>query len=546
MSSRDELIGNSRRNLVLKTAGIIRVLVGDKYYNIDFRSEKEEQEDKDEEITSNFIIANNINGYKNGIIDYPGDGKIIFTLDGGIYYTKKYKYNEYDFSNSLIKESEANDFDNTVNFNAKIPFAVKNSNLIQNLNAQYINGKTSDDFITKSHNISLDNLTVKSISSDDGLFSYNDGILNIPNHEINSISNKVTLGDVKIISVKELEYSKVLPYKNDLLFDVLDAIWDIEDKDFTLISELLNVVNSDDLDLSLLSGLSKDKQYDALSNLNNIYFTINRNGDWDSYDSLKIIFNKYVKEIDDHKASFELSVSNSSYFNIYQTFTANIDITAYKSEDGSIIYNSCLAGDDYEEIIESRVINCVVTSVSDNYISITTDYESKLYSLQEEITESGSFLGKDYKYTIYVEPYEESDNYEKYNCLSGFDIKDFNIKSGIIGDLSGEVFDGINLSGFGLMIKDNVYISNPYIRNNIIYKSLDQEYTLEIPEIRDYSILSNGNKVNLPDSELNGLLISIYANDDINLNNGDVILKGEYASYRLIPVSQDTYKWIRI
>ena len=96
------------------------------------------------------------------------------------------------------------------------------------------------------------------------------------------------------------------------------------------------------------------------------------------------------------------------------------------------------------------------------------------------------------------------------------------------------------------MIKDNVYISNPYIRNNIIYKSLDQEYTLEIPEIRGYSILSNGNKVNLPDSELNGLLISIYANDDINLNNGDVIFKGEYASYRLIPVSQDTYKWIRI
>ena len=105
MSIRDELIGNSRRNLVLKTAGIIRVLVGDKYYNIDFRSEKEEQEDKDEEITSNFIIANNINGYKNGIIDYPGDGKIIFTLDGEIYYTNKYTMQDIFFlrSQSLVQ-----------------------------------------------------------------------------------------------------------------------------------------------------------------------------------------------------------------------------------------------------------------------------------------------------------------------------------------------------------------------------------------------------------------------------------------------------------
>ena len=36
MSRGDHVIGNSKRNLVLKTAGSIRVLVGDKYYYLNF------------------------------------------------------------------------------------------------------------------------------------------------------------------------------------------------------------------------------------------------------------------------------------------------------------------------------------------------------------------------------------------------------------------------------------------------------------------------------------------------------------------------------
>lgn len=273
MSLKDELVGNSRRNLVLKTAGNIRVLVGDKYYNLNFRSDEEEQEDKNEEITSNFIIAKNINGYKNGIIDYPGDGKVIFTLDGDIYYTNKYKYNEYSIGETLSSVNTTQSFDETVSFNATIPFTVKNKSLVSNLNAQYLNGKTADDFIVKDYNIVLNNLTVKNLSSEDGAFSYQDGVLTIPDHEINSIGNKVTIGDLQIKSIKELEYSKVLPYKNTLLFYVLDAIWDIEDRDFTLVKDLLEVRNSTNLNLSLLDGKSKDLQYESLSKLDHIYFT---------------------------------------------------------------------------------------------------------------------------------------------------------------------------------------------------------------------------------------------------------------------------------
>ena len=36
--AREEIVGSSSRNLVFKTAGSIRVLVGDKYYDFNFSS----------------------------------------------------------------------------------------------------------------------------------------------------------------------------------------------------------------------------------------------------------------------------------------------------------------------------------------------------------------------------------------------------------------------------------------------------------------------------------------------------------------------------
>ena len=89
MSVRDEVIGNSKRGLVLKTAGSIRVLVGDKYYNLDFRNEEsKEDEDESDSVESNFIISDSIDDYISGKLSYPGDNKIIFTFNGSIYYTK--------------------------------------------------------------------------------------------------------------------------------------------------------------------------------------------------------------------------------------------------------------------------------------------------------------------------------------------------------------------------------------------------------------------------------------------------------------------------
>lgn len=175
--NRDEVIGNSRRNLVLKTAGIIRVLVGDKYYAINFRDSEEEQNDKDEEITSSFIIAKNISDYENGTLDYPGDKKVIFTLDGGIYYTLDGDYKSYSIGE--VSSEVVTTYSDTVSFNAAQPFSVVSSELIPNLNARYLNGYTDDDFIKNEDYLKLGNLTLDTLSVGDGLLHCRDGRVRI-------------------------------------------------------------------------------------------------------------------------------------------------------------------------------------------------------------------------------------------------------------------------------------------------------------------------------------------------------------------------------
>lgn len=174
MTNKDEVIGNSRRNLVLKTAGIIRVLVGDKYYNINFRSSEEEQEDKDEEITSSFIIANNIRDYEDGTLEYPGEKRIIFTLDGGIYYTLDGDYRSYSVGS--INTDVITEYEDTVSFNATQPFSVVSNEVIPNLNSRYLNGYTENDFVKSDSYIKLDNLTLKTLSVDDILSCRDDKV----------------------------------------------------------------------------------------------------------------------------------------------------------------------------------------------------------------------------------------------------------------------------------------------------------------------------------------------------------------------------------
>ena len=244
MSKINELIGNSRRDLVLKTAGSIKVLVGDKYYNLNFRSEEQEQEDKNEKVTSNFIVTSNINDYENGVLDFPGDGKVIFTLDGNIYYTKNYKYNKYNATSS-VTSSSSKDFESTVNFNGSLPFTVKTGELIQNLNAQYLNGKKDTDFLTDNSNPVFNDIKFNNLYSIDGGIKYEDGKFVFNKSEYEYISNTIKIGNTEIIDIKELQYSKIIPYKNTLFVEIIDALYDLGLR-FSYAKELIDILNCND------------------------------------------------------------------------------------------------------------------------------------------------------------------------------------------------------------------------------------------------------------------------------------------------------------
>jgi hypothetical protein len=138
--AKEEVIGSPRRNLVFETSGVIRVKVGDKYYKLNYDKETTNEEDE-ESIESKIIIVDDILLYETGQYEYPGDRKIIFALNGGIYYTLDngyFSFNESQDSDILLERDTI--FDNTVIFNGNPPFKLNSSEVINNLNAQFING----------------------------------------------------------------------------------------------------------------------------------------------------------------------------------------------------------------------------------------------------------------------------------------------------------------------------------------------------------------------------------------------------------------------
>lgn len=90
------IVGVNGRNLVLNTLGRLYVKVRDRYYEIDFKKLIDSGEIKNE--NSNLIIEEskiNVDTY-----EYPGDGKLIISLDGGFYITRNNEIKEIISSQS--------------------------------------------------------------------------------------------------------------------------------------------------------------------------------------------------------------------------------------------------------------------------------------------------------------------------------------------------------------------------------------------------------------------------------------------------------------
>ena len=132
-------VGVNGRNLVLNTLGRLYVKVRDRYYEIDFKKLTESVEE--EEKTSDFILEET--GIDIETYEYPGDGKMIVTLDGKFYVTK----------NNEIKEIILTTAETNKNVSTAEMFSNTSNNIVTDATSLYVAEKIHGsnllfDFIT--------------------------------------------------------------------------------------------------------------------------------------------------------------------------------------------------------------------------------------------------------------------------------------------------------------------------------------------------------------------------------------------------------------
>lgn len=152
-------IGVEGKNLVLKTLGRVYVKVKDRKYELVFRPEDLQKMvegyagDASESTGSSTIVFAD-SSLDIDSLEYPGDNVLIISKDGHIYFTENNGYTEIPikFSGDELTLENLNISGQIIFTGNNIPLVIPNSNLIQNLNADLLDGYQATDFAIKSQN----------------------------------------------------------------------------------------------------------------------------------------------------------------------------------------------------------------------------------------------------------------------------------------------------------------------------------------------------------------------------------------------------------
>lgn len=474
--AKEERLGSSRRNLVFETSGSIRILVGDKYYPLNFMDSKAE-DSNGTPVESNFIIANTIVDYEDGTIEYPGDGKIIFALSSGIFYTDNEQYLPFTFSETSdkVNKDEENIFEETVTFKGIPAFIVNDDTEIENLNANKLNGYTSDDFVK----VKDFDTSIKEIHTEDGLLNYSDGILEVPTINSETISAKTVRFDridgpiiIGIDSV--LEYNA--EFNNTKLginygISLLEKLYNLyieeqivnittNDQFLALVKNLLSPVDNDwNFTISGSDEVERNNNLKDIISLNLLHKGVNENV-WKSTLTKdgSNLYDKILKYVSDSNyPGYSVLVFNGtsvSGFNVGYTFTTqngdygpiNLTITGI-DKDNNIIYAKSNVNTNEFTYSQLHTSNTDINGISINIKSYST------YGIEypEDPSESG-FVG-----------------------VIDIDSVTITDKTGVLGSLNG-INDPVfgELESNGLYVSKNTYFRDPSIavgeENNIYIK----------------------------------------------------------------------------
>jgi len=134
-----EVLGSLSKDLVLNTLGKVYIRVGDRYHELDFKSVIQKNEDPEikeiieEEKDSDVLIVNSISN-----LEYPGDNKLVVSLDGNFFATINGKFKP--INKSIEEKTSSNSFaENDIYLHNKI----YSDNLIVDFSA----GEISSDVI---------------------------------------------------------------------------------------------------------------------------------------------------------------------------------------------------------------------------------------------------------------------------------------------------------------------------------------------------------------------------------------------------------------
>lgn len=287
------------------------------------------------------------------------------------------------------------------------------------------------------------------------------------------------------------------------------------------------------------------------------------------------IYNSVIKKVPNGygKSAYVVDVDTVLGLNVGDTFTAKI----YREKfllNGNPTYNEC--NSDSEGGFDIIDVNCIITKIDskNNKISISTDYESNLYkcSIKEDRVFTLEIDGesKDILYGTYT-----IDDNSEYDCLSDDSDLIINIEDedSVIGDLSGETFNGRSLEGYGLIMNGNCYLDNAEITNSKYIGGTIENAELknckieeEINEFEEISLSSGDHEIEIKRSVtnyvisgveyaagtdeteeilstnillpegLNGYTINIYSLNNIRCNNLDIYAQ-TYNTYICMPIS---------
>lgn len=540
---REERIGSPRKNLVFQTSGDIKILVGDKYYTLDYNNNKITSESNDSNNSDekrDYLITDSISDYENGIYDYPGDNIIIFALNDGIYYTKDNKYYKFDNSSNIIDNNINNKvFDTTVIFNGNPPFIIRNKSLINNLNAQYLGGYPASSFMKVGDALPEWN----ELNSLDGNFSYKDGILNITNIvseniqtdilQANYLNGSLKVGTTaNVIDIYEDLNSKfrrsprpTYPFvKKIIKYLPLNYPYDIKYNNVSIdtsnVQELFNIIFKVGYVTNIFQTNSST-ELDNRVNFSEIISSLTEN-DYNIFAESDISFTVYSENelkrcsiyIDgEYKTLYELislEQFDHSAFNFKSCYIGTIDNINANVVSKQITLNIEQSNNNIDLFAINQVNGTIIwKDIDTNQVGIGTEYESDWYN--NSTVEFSEF--KLDNFTFYIGKYIN-------NSLIEYNITSDGIRSytTIIGNLN-EI--GENVSG---IYSEDAILKNPDIvyknDNNFTYINLDgkSDSTLFLGNYKDtnrWIIISP----NAGESSINTEYYQFRSNGTVKIND---------------------------